>query len=242
MRDRHRGGSPPPRARGGERPALVRGTRVGRRGAPRAPSIRRPGRREHTTGALGPILLSRGRRSGPRALGAAGKSALGGRHGRVGEGAALAGSSAGAMALGEWTLVRERHLGDERRRYAPALGLVPGVAVLPHSRPSGTDGWTGHWPLRRTTTWSCSASTSARRPSGKPGDGVAWAPAGSRSSPTARGGGSARVTRSTACLRRRRVPEVRSSGMMPDVRRRRLRSWLLVRAAEPTTPSTRSSV
>jgi cyanophycinase len=48
------------------------------------------------------------------------------------EGAALAGSSAGAMALGEWTLVRERRPGDERRRYAPALGLVPGVAVLPH--------------------------------------------------------------------------------------------------------------
>ena len=48
------------------------------------------------------------------------------------EGAALAGSSAGAMALGGWTLVRERMPGDERRRYAPALGLVPRVAVLPH--------------------------------------------------------------------------------------------------------------
>jgi cyanophycinase len=47
-------------------------------------------------------------------------------------GAALAGSSAGAMALGEWTLVRGRLPGDDRRRYAPALGLVPGVAVLPH--------------------------------------------------------------------------------------------------------------
>jgi cyanophycinase len=35
-------------------------------------------------------------------------------------GAALAGSSAGAMALGEWTLVRERMPGDDR------------VAVLPH--------------------------------------------------------------------------------------------------------------
>jgi cyanophycinase len=48
------------------------------------------------------------------------------------EGAALAGSSAGAMALCEWTLVRERMPGDDRRRYAPALGLVPGVALLPH--------------------------------------------------------------------------------------------------------------
>ena len=47
-------------------------------------------------------------------------------------GAALGGSSAGAMALGEWTLVRQRMPGDDRRRYAPALGLVPGAAVLPH--------------------------------------------------------------------------------------------------------------
>jgi cyanophycinase len=47
-------------------------------------------------------------------------------------GAALGGSSAGAMAFGEWTLVRERMPGDDRRRYAPALGLVPNVAVLPH--------------------------------------------------------------------------------------------------------------
>jgi cyanophycinase len=48
------------------------------------------------------------------------------------DGAALAGSSAGAMALGEWTLVRERMPGDRRRRYAPALRLVPRVAVVPH--------------------------------------------------------------------------------------------------------------
>ena len=48
------------------------------------------------------------------------------------DGAALAGSSAGAMALGEWTLVRERMPGDDRRRYLPALGLLSGVVVLPH--------------------------------------------------------------------------------------------------------------
>jgi cyanophycinase len=47
-------------------------------------------------------------------------------------GAALAGSSAGAMAFGEWTLVRQRMPGDDRRRYLPALGLVPAIAVLPH--------------------------------------------------------------------------------------------------------------
>jgi cyanophycinase len=48
------------------------------------------------------------------------------------DGAALAGSSAGAMAMGEWTLIRDRMPGDDRRRYQPALGVVPGVAVLPH--------------------------------------------------------------------------------------------------------------
>jgi cyanophycinase len=47
-------------------------------------------------------------------------------------GAALAGSSAGAMALGEWTLIRDRFKGDSRRQYRPALGLLPRVAVLPH--------------------------------------------------------------------------------------------------------------
>jgi cyanophycinase len=47
-------------------------------------------------------------------------------------GAALGGSSAGAMALGEWTLIRDRHPGDTARRYAPGLGVIPGVAVIPH--------------------------------------------------------------------------------------------------------------
>lgn len=47
-------------------------------------------------------------------------------------GSALGGSSAGAMAMGEWTLIRGRYPGDERRAYRPALRLVPGVAVLPH--------------------------------------------------------------------------------------------------------------
>jgi cyanophycinase len=48
------------------------------------------------------------------------------------DGAALGGSSAGAMALGEWTLIRGRYPGDDRRAYRHALALVPGVAVLPH--------------------------------------------------------------------------------------------------------------
>jgi cyanophycinase len=46
-------------------------------------------------------------------------------------GAALAGSSAGAMAFGEWSLIRAG-MSHDRRRFAPALGLLPGVAVVPH--------------------------------------------------------------------------------------------------------------
>jgi cyanophycinase len=47
-------------------------------------------------------------------------------------GAALAGSSAGAMALGEWTLIRKAYPGHAERRYKPALDLIPGLAVAPH--------------------------------------------------------------------------------------------------------------
>jgi len=47
-------------------------------------------------------------------------------------GAALAGSSAGAMALGEWTLIRKAYPGHAERRWKPALGLLPRVAVAPH--------------------------------------------------------------------------------------------------------------
>jgi cyanophycinase len=47
-------------------------------------------------------------------------------------GAALAGSSAGAMALCADTLVRESFPGHTQRRAVPGLGVVPGAAVLPH--------------------------------------------------------------------------------------------------------------
>lgn len=47
-------------------------------------------------------------------------------------GAALAGSSAGAMAMGEWTLIRDRYPGHVSRNYRPALSLMAGVAVCPH--------------------------------------------------------------------------------------------------------------
>lgn len=48
------------------------------------------------------------------------------------EGSVRAGSSAGAMAFGEWTLIRSRMPGDAERQARPALGLLPGIAVVPH--------------------------------------------------------------------------------------------------------------
>jgi cyanophycinase len=53
-------------------------------------------------------------------------------------GAALAGSSAGAMALCEWTLVMARWPRHEQRRPVEALGLVPRTAVLPHYERMGS--------------------------------------------------------------------------------------------------------
>jgi cyanophycinase len=47
-------------------------------------------------------------------------------------GAALAGSSAGAMALCRWTLIRDKWPGHDTRRPVEALGVVPECAVLPH--------------------------------------------------------------------------------------------------------------
>jgi cyanophycinase len=47
-------------------------------------------------------------------------------------GAALAGSSAGAMAMCEHTLIRAGWPDRTNRRPTDALGLVPGTAVLPH--------------------------------------------------------------------------------------------------------------
>jgi cyanophycinase len=55
-------------------------------------------------------------------------------------GAALAGSSAGAMALGTWTLIRARMPGDTERTFRPALDVVPQVAVIPHLDTFGR-GW-----------------------------------------------------------------------------------------------------
>jgi cyanophycinase-like exopeptidase len=43
------------------------------------------------------------------------------------------------MAMGQWTLVRGRYPGDRRRGYRDALGLVPGIAVLPHFATFGSE-------------------------------------------------------------------------------------------------------
>jgi cyanophycinase len=56
------------------------------------------------------------------------------------DGASLAGSSAGAMALGEWTLIRSRMPGDAQREPREGLAVVPRVAVLPHYNDFGE-----HW-------------------------------------------------------------------------------------------------
>jgi cyanophycinase len=56
-------------------------------------------------------------------------------------GAALAGSSAGAMALCSHTLVMARWPRHEIRRPVPALGLVPGAVVVPHYERFGSR-WT----------------------------------------------------------------------------------------------------
>jgi cyanophycinase len=55
-------------------------------------------------------------------------------------GAALAGSSAGAMALCQWCLVQTNWPGEIDERSVDALGLIPGTAILPHFDVLG-DAW-----------------------------------------------------------------------------------------------------
>lgn len=47
-------------------------------------------------------------------------------------GAVLAGSSAGAMAMCEWVLLKDQWPDQTHRRYSSGLGLIPDCAVLPH--------------------------------------------------------------------------------------------------------------
>jgi cyanophycinase-like exopeptidase len=57
-------------------------------------------------------------------------------------GAALGGSSAGAMVLGQWVLLRAGWPNRQKRRAVEGLGVVPGVAVVPHY-----DGFGARWTL-----------------------------------------------------------------------------------------------
>ena len=101
-------------------------------------------------------------------------------------GAALAGSSAGAMALAEWTLIRDRFKGDRRRRYAPALGLLAETAVLPHYETFGHR-WAASALERAPTPGTVLLGLDER--SAAVWDGEAW---------TARGPGSVTVIRGEA--------------------------------------------
>ena len=55
------------------------------------------------------------------------------------DGAGLSGASAGAMVLGGWTVLPEQR-GEHGFAVAPALGLVPGVVVVPHWHGGGSRG------------------------------------------------------------------------------------------------------
>jgi cyanophycinase len=98
-------------------------------------------------------------------------------------GAALAGSSAGAMAMGEWTLIRDRFKGDSRRLYRPALGLLRRCAVLPHFETFGHR-WAASAVERSPTEGTILLGIDER--SAAVWDGRAW---------TARGPGSVTVIR-----------------------------------------------
>jgi cyanophycinase len=93
-------------------------------------------------------------------------------------GAGLAGSSAGAMVLGEHTLLMARWPHHHERRAAAALGLVPGVAVIPHFERFGPR-WTADGLPEVTTLLGVDERTAASW------DGTRW---------RARGAGGVTVT------------------------------------------------
>jgi len=107
-------------------------------------------------------------------------------------GAALAGSSAGAMALCEWTLVMARWPRHEQRRPAEALGLVPGTAVLPHYERMGSR-WTVDDPPGGMVLLGIDERTAAVWREG------AWHAAGSGSVVVVRDGDSARYGAGQRC-------------------------------------------
>lgn len=107
-------------------------------------------------------------------------------------GAGLAGSSAGAMALCEFTLVMARWPKHERRRPAEALGLVPGTAVLPHFERMGSR-WSVDEPPAGLVLLGIDERTAALW------DGDGWRAAGEGSVVVAAGGGSTRYAPGERC-------------------------------------------
>jgi cyanophycinase len=65
-------------------------------------------------------------------------------------GAALAGSSAGAMALCDRTLVMARWPHHHERRAVPALGLIPATVLIPHYERFGPRWQVGDLPAQTT--------------------------------------------------------------------------------------------
>ncbi|HWH28616.1 MAG TPA: Type 1 glutamine amidotransferase-like domain-containing protein [Mycobacteriales bacterium] len=88
--------------------------------------------------AAGLVVLPGG--SPSRLLGALRETPVGALLGELlADGVALSGSSAGAMVLGGWTVLPERR-GAHGLAVEPALGLVPGVVVVPHWSGGGSRG------------------------------------------------------------------------------------------------------
>jgi cyanophycinase len=107
-------------------------------------------------------------------------------------GAALAGSSAGAMALCEWTLVMARWPRHHERRLAPALDLVPGTAVLPHYENMGSR-WSVEQPPEGLTLLGVDERTAAVWQAG------GWHAAGAGAATVVGAGGTARFTSGQPC-------------------------------------------
>jgi cyanophycinase len=107
-------------------------------------------------------------------------------------GAALAGSSAGAMALCEWTLIMARWPRHEQRRAAPALGLVPCTAVLPHYETMGSR-WSVDGPPEGLTLLGLDERTAAVW------DGGGWHAAGAGAVTVIAAGGTTRYEHGARC-------------------------------------------
>jgi len=107
-------------------------------------------------------------------------------------GAALAGSSAGAMALCQWTLVMARWPRHERRRPVEALGLVPRTAVLPHYERMGS-----RWSVQDRPEGVLLLGIDER--TAAVWDGAGWHAAGDGAVVVVRDGGTARFSSGERC-------------------------------------------